>query len=125
MENQFQKVVNVSYLVFSALLAFILLTGMMKLSAAYDLESKIHSIEYVIRGLSIVVGFASFFILYRNSQVNGFMNEVASELLTKVSWPTGRETMAATVVVIITVSIAGVVLGLFDWFWAMVLKWVL
>ncbi|MGE4234596.1 MAG: preprotein translocase subunit SecE [Bacteriovoracia bacterium] len=125
MEAQYQKIVNISYLAFSALVAFILLVTMMKISSTYDLESKIRSIEFVIRGLSLLGGGVLFAVLYKNSKVNSFMNEVVVELLTKVVWPNGRETMIATVVVVITVIIAGIILAVFDWLWVLALKAVL
>lgn len=125
MENQYQKVVNITYLAFAALISFLALVAMMKLSTSYDLESRVKSIELVIRGLSIVLGAGVFVALYSNSKANTFMNEVAVELLTKVTWPTGKDTISATVVVIVTVVIAGLVLAVFDraftaglqWFW--------
>lgn len=122
MENQYQKIVNITYLAFAALVAFILLSGMMKIANTYDLESKVKSIDLIIRGLSLVIGGALFFGLYRNPKVNSFMNDVVVELLTKVTWPTSRDTMIATVIVIITVVIAGIVLALFDWLWVVALK---
>ncbi len=125
MENQYQKIVNISYLIFSGLVAFIVLTVLMKLANTYDLESKVQSIEYIIRGASILVGAILFVILYKHSKVNTFMNEVTVELLTKVTWPTTKDTVSATVVVIITVIIAGLILGLFDWLWSLALRWVL
>jgi preprotein translocase SecE subunit len=123
MENQYQKVVNITYLVLAALIAFVSLLAMMKVASTYDLESRVKSIEFIIRGLSVLVGAGIFFGLYSNSKANGFMNEVASELLTKVTWPAGKETMTATVVVIITVILAGIVLAIFDWFFTVSLQW--
>jgi preprotein translocase SecE subunit len=115
MENQHQKVVSISYLALAALVAFVTLMAMMKLANTYDLESRIKSIEFIIRGLSIVIGAAVFFGLYGNSKANSFMNEVAAELMTKVTWPTSRDTMMATMVVIITVIVAGILFAFFDW----------
>jgi len=115
MDNQYQKVVNVSYLAFSALVAFVVLVGMMKLSSTYDFESRVKSAEYIIRGLSLAIGAGIFLGLYSNTKANTFMNEVAIELLTKVSWPTGKDTGSATAVVIVTVILAGLVLAAFDW----------
>ena len=115
MENQHQKVVSISYLALAALVAFVTLAGMMKLANTYDLESRVKSIELVIRGLSVAIGAGVFFGLYSNSKANTFTNEVASELLTKVTWPTRRDTMMATMVVIVTVLIAGLMFAFFDW----------
>ena len=65
--------------------AFILLTGMMKLADIYDLESKVKSIDLVVRGISILIGAAIFFVFYKSSTINNFMNEIDVDLLTKVS----------------------------------------
>lgn len=115
MENQHQKVVSISFLAFAALVAFVTLVGMMKLANTYDLESRVKSIELIIRGLSVAIGAGVFFGLYSNSKVNAFTNEVANELLTKVTWPNRRDTMMATLVVIVTVLIAGLMFAFFDW----------
>lgn len=122
MENQYQKVVNLTYLACAILVAFLALVAMMQLSSTYDLESRVKSIEFIIRGLSVVVGAGVFFALYSNSKANTFMNEVAVELLTKVTWPTGKDTSQATIVVIITVVLAGLVLAFFDWIFVLGLQ---
>lgn len=124
MENQqqFQKAIAISYLAIAGLVAFILLTGLMKISGIYDLESKIKPIEYVIRGLSVIIGGIVFFVLYKHPQINSFMNEVAVELFTKVTWPSRNETWAGTGIVIVTVLIAGVFLGILDWIWSYLLR---
>ncbi len=125
MENQYQKYVNISYILFSALIAFIVLIGFMKLSDAYDLETKLSSIEFVIRGGSVAIGVGLFLGLYFSSKANLFMNEVMVELLTKVSWPTSKETSTATIVVIITVILAGLLLAFFDWLFVILLRGIL
>jgi len=43
--------------------------------------------------------------------------EVTNELR-KVTWPTRKETQAATLVVIVTVIVAAIFLGLFDAIWS-------
>ena len=123
MENQYQKVVNVTYLAFAGIIAFLALLAMMKLSTTYDFESRVKSAEYIIRGLSVGIGLLVFFLLNSNTTANTFMNEVAVELLTKVTWPTGKDTMSATIIVIITVIVAGLVLATFDWLFTMGLQW--
>jgi preprotein translocase subunit SecE len=125
MDQQHQKFVNISYVVFAALIAYLVLAAAMKLSGVFDLESKIKSVEYIIRGGSIFIGVAIFWALYSNSAANSFMTDVAAELLTKVTWPTQKDTVAATGVVLVTVFIAGLILGLFDWIWAYLIKVIL
>ncbi len=121
MENQNQKWVNLSYAAASFLLGFIISSFLMKVAGAYDLETKIKNVELVIRLSAIVAGVILFVFLYRNDQVNQFMNEVVIEL-SRVTWPTQKETSSATVVVIIMVLISGMVLGLLDYTWTMLLK---
>src|SRR4051794_36370228 len=60
------------------------------------------------------IGAATAFYFWRNERVFGLATEVVSELK-KVSWPSRKETSAATVVVIVTVFICTVILGLFDY----------
>lgn len=122
MENQYQKVVSVSYLVLAALVAFLALVAMMKLSTTYDFESRIKSAELLIRIASVGIGGLVFFVLYSNTTANTFMNEVAVELLTKVTWPTSKDTVQATIVVMIAVVFSGVMLALFDWIFSNALQ---
>jgi preprotein translocase subunit SecE len=71
---------------------------------------------YTIAGCAIaalVVGVS----LYLNDRIHGLATDVAGELK-KVTWPTRKETQAATVVVIVTVIIAAIILGVFDAIWS-------
>ena len=52
-------------------------------------------------------------VAYRNEQVFASVVEVTREL-EKVTWPTRKETSAATVVVIVTVLISALILSSFD-----------
>jgi preprotein translocase SecE subunit len=125
MDQQHQKFVNISYILFAALIGYLAFAGMMKVSGTFDLESKVKSIEYIIRTGSVVLGFLIFAVLYRNTTANTFMGDVAVELLTKVTWPTIKETQVATGVVFVTVIIASLILGFFDWIWALAIKAIL
>ncbi len=125
MEQQYQKFINASYVLVAALIGYLFLATMMKLSGIFDFESKVKSIELIIRGGSILLGVAVFLLLYTNTAANAFMTEVSVELLSKVTWPTSKDTYAATGVVIVTVVIASLILGLFDWLWALTIKGIL
>lgn len=58
-------------------------------------------------------------ILYRMPSVHGWAHEVAAEL-SKVTWPTRKETWSATIVVLVVSVIAAVILGVMDTAWAWV-----
>jgi preprotein translocase subunit SecE len=124
MESQFQKWVNLSYLAVAALLGYLILTLASKVVGTYDLETRIRNVELIVQIGSFAVGGILFFILYRNDKANQFMNEVMLEL-SRVTWPTTKETSSATFVVIIMVLISGMLLGLLDYFWTSLMKFIL
>ena len=73
--------------------------------------------------LSTVLGFAVAAVVavvaWRTPRVQTVSLEIAGELK-KVTWPTFRETRAATVAVVVATFIAAVILGVFDYVWAKV-----
>ncbi len=124
MESQHQKWVNISYVGAAVLLAYIISSVAGKVVGMYDLEARVKNIELVLRGVSALGGAILFIALYRNSRSNQFMNEVMLEL-SRVTWPTQKDTSSATLVVIVMVIISGMVLGFLDYLWIQLLKWVL
>ncbi len=71
--------------------------------------------------LSTVLGFAiavvAAILVWRNARAHTVSFEVANELK-KVTWPSMRETRAATVAVVVATFIAAAILGGFDLIWA-------
>jgi preprotein translocase subunit SecE len=124
MESQYQKWVNLSYLAFAVLFGYLAFSVAGKVVGAYDLETRVRNIELILRGISVFAGAILFVALYRNDQANQFMNEVMAELA-RVTWPTSRDTSSATLIVIVMVVVSGMILGLLDYFWIQLLKWVL
>ena len=62
--------------------------------------------------LAVVIGL----IVYRSDRVFNAAGDVAEEL-SKVTWPTKKETQAATIVVIVMVLVSALIMGLFDLMW--------
>ena len=56
-------------------------------------------------------------VAWKNERAHRVSFEVASEL-NKVTWPSLRETRAATVAVVVATFIAAIILGFFDFVWA-------
>ena len=56
-------------------------------------------------------------IAYRSRKIHTFVVEVCVEL-SKVTWPTRKETWSQTVVVLIVSAIAAVILGVYDAVWS-------
>ena len=80
--------------------------------------------ELVINGIALVIAAGAALIAYRNERVFAAATEVTREL-EKVTWPSRKETSAATVVVIVTVAIAAIVLSTFDFVWMKLSGWIL
>lgn len=119
-----RKWVNLSYVSVSVLISYILFSLLTKLAGVYDLEARVQNVDLVIRGLSAGVGLVLFFVLFRHSRVNVFMDEVVLEL-SRVTWPLQKETTRATIVVLVMVLISGVALGGMDTLWTWLLQWVI
>ncbi len=56
-------------------------------------------------------------LLRRSEKVNDYAMEVATEI-SKVTWPTWKDTKRATLVVIVTTVVLSIVLGLLDLIWS-------
>jgi preprotein translocase subunit SecE len=80
--------------------------------------------ELMINGVAFLVAATAAVVAYRNERVFSAAVEVTREL-EKVTWPTRKETYAATVVVIVTVAIAALVLQVFDYVWALLANLIL
>jgi preprotein translocase subunit SecE len=124
MENQRQKWVNLVFTAVGILTAGILFIALTKVAAVYNLESSVKSIDMVIRLGSIALGAALGLGLYLSDQSNAFMNEVVLEM-SRVTWPSTKETTGATIWVILFVLASGLVLGAFDSLWAWIIKLIL
>lgn len=124
MENQNQKWVNLSFLAFAGGLAWVLFTLLTTIAAGYDLEARVKNVDMLIRGLSLGVGALLFFVLYRSQKSSDYMSEVVVEL-SRVTWPTPKDTYRATIVVVLMVLIFGFLLGGLDTFWVWLLRFVL
>ena len=70
-----------------------------------------------------VAGMAAL-VAYRNERVYASVVDVTREL-EKVTWPTRKETYAATIVVIVTVLISALILSGFDAIWSFFTNWFL
>ena len=81
--------------------------------------------DLVINGVAMLVGrHGARWSPTATSRSYASVVEVTREL-EKVTWPTRKETSAATIVVIVTVLIAALILSSFDAFWSFFTNWFL
>lgn len=116
MDNNQHKWVNLSFVMASLLLAYVVFALAEKFSVVLDFDGRIRSLDLIIKGLAVAVGLGTFLGLYKSSVANNFMSETVAEV-SKVTWPTQDETLKATIAVLIAVVIAGIVLWVVDSAW--------
>jgi preprotein translocase subunit SecE len=80
--------------------------------------------DLLINAIALLVAGTAAVVAYRNEQVFASVVEVTREL-EKVTWPTRKETSAATIVVLVTVLISAAILSSFDALWAFLTNWFL
>jgi len=68
---------------------------------------------------AVVAGLVTAVVLYGNKSAHGLVFGVTEEL-SKVTWPTRKETSSSTLVVVVTSIVAALVLFLFDSVWSTV-----
>lgn len=74
--------------------------------------------DLVVFAIAAVIAGGATLYAYRHPQLSALAKEIATEL-SKVTWPTRKETSAFTVTVIVTTIIAAIILGFYDAFWSM------
>src|SRR6266511_4247165 len=116
--EQPKRIVAIAYVV-AALALGVFLEKVIELALAY---ARVNDFE-VVGGwlLSSVLGFgiavAAALVVWRIPRTQTVSLEVALELQ-RVTWPSLRETRAATVAVIVASVVASVILGVFDMVWS-------
>jgi preprotein translocase subunit SecE len=80
--------------------------------------------DLVVNLLAILVAGSAAVIVYKNEKAYVSVVEVTREL-EKVSWPTRKETSAATIVTLVTVILSALVLSGFDAIWSFFTNWFL
>lgn len=120
METESRKLSILSFLILSALCSYafyLFLTEVanwLKLGGANVLFGQPWP---VVGGtISSLLGLIGFLILSTNQKTTEFTDEVFGELK-KVTWPTGKETAASTLVVSVMVIIAAVMFLIMDMVW--------
>ena len=112
--NKLSKYVNALFLAAGALAWLITQHYAAVFVGYFQLARKIGAASDVIQHLvPLLVGLGVFVFLFRNKTSVEFTSDAVAEL-TRVTWPTKKEVRLGTIVVIITVILAGIILGGID-----------
>ena len=113
------KVVHLTFAL-AALLAAFLVSHTVDWAWSYFAKPN----DLLINAFAILLAGGAAVVAYRNERVYASVVDVTREL-EKVTWPTRKETSAATIVVIVTVLIAAAILSMFDAIWSAFTNWFL
>jgi preprotein translocase subunit SecE len=119
-----KKIITVSFVFAAAVLAFTVHLLIELLAANFAFMAQVSSSAGYANGIPVGIGILVFSVLQFNSHTVAFMDSVVGELK-KVVWPSRRDTMLMTVVVSITLIIAGVLVGALDSVWAYLINYLL
>lgn len=113
-----QRIVNFAYFVFTIVMFMVMGQLLAQFWAELRLTDHLIIGEFGIPWfISTSVTAATMFMVVRNEKATTFFREVVNELR-QVTWPTRKETITNTMVVVFTVLILAIVLGVFDLVWA-------
>jgi len=123
-DNKNQKIITVGFVVTAFMAAIVARVLLESAAATWGTVAHYYGMDWVQHGVPVVVGLITFIILQFNKKVLAWSDEVVTELL-KVVWPTRKDTMAMSVVVVVMLLISSVILGFFDFFSGNVVKMLL
>jgi preprotein translocase subunit SecE len=113
------KIIHLTFAVAGLLAAFVLSRTADWVWSYFSKPNDLMVNAFAVTGAAVAA-----LIAYRNERVFATVHDITREL-EKVSWPTRKETSAATVVVLVTVSISAIILSTFDALWAFFTNWFL
>src|SRR5262245_7148582 len=120
-EKKNQSIVNFAFVLFGFIAYYITAVLFETLATAIGPVAQVRNIESVKHGLPVGVGIVTFFVLFLNPKVQVWADEVVSEV-SKVVWPSRKDTVAMTIVCCVMVVLAGIGLGVFDFFASQMIK---
>lgn len=113
MDKTNSKILTLSFATAAALGAFVLHLLIKILAGAFGVVARVTDTDVVRHGAPLVFGALIFLALQLNPRVLVWGDEVVSEIR-KVVWPSGKDTTAMTIVVVVFVLIASVIITTFD-----------
>ena len=107
------KIVTVSFILLSFLVAFITRVLFETLSVIFGFFANFYSMDVFRHGIPISVGLLVFLLFQIHKPYRKLTDEVVTEVK-KVVWPNKKELYSMTTLVCIILVFSGVVLGAFD-----------
>lgn len=116
-----QSVINLAFVVAGFLVYFVVSILFETLAATFGVVQRLRSNDVVQHGLPVALGLATFLLLVMNPKVKAWADEVVTEV-SKVVWPSRKDTTAMTIVCCVMCVMAGIAFGLMDFFSSQLIK---
>lgn len=124
MDNSTSKILTLSFAIIGAIMGLTTHLLIKAFSGAFGVVARLTDADIVRHGLPVAVGFIIFAVLQFNPKILTWGEEVVVEVK-KVVWPTRKDTVAMTIVVLVMVAISSVIITGFDGVSAAVMKWIM
>jgi preprotein translocase SecE subunit len=114
--SKYQKYVNAAFLGAGALVWLVSKHYIAALVGILQSKTSLAPVlkDSIIHGLPILLGALTFIILRSNVKSHNFTTDSVGEL-TKMTWPTPKETQLGTIVVVIAVVLSAIFFFAVDW----------
>ncbi len=113
MDKTNSKILTMSFALAALLGGFTLHLLIRVLAGAFGTVARLADSDVIRHGVPVAFGLVLFAVLQFNPKIWGWGEEVVSEIR-KVVWPSGKDTTAMTIVVIIFVALASLIIAAFD-----------
>lgn len=114
MENSNQRIKTLCFAMFAAICAFGVAMLFQSLSGAFGIVARAMDSDLVRHGLPVAIGFAIFLYLQFNKHIRDVWAEEVIVEVSKVVWPSRKDTTAMTIVVVIMVIVSTIIISTFD-----------
>ncbi len=120
-EKSNQSLINFGFVLVGFLVWFVVGVLFETLASTFGAVQRVRANEIIQHGLPVSLGIATFLILFFNPKVQVWADEVITEV-SKVVWPSRKDTTAMTIVCCVMCVVAGIGFGLFDLFATRLIK---
>lgn len=124
MDKSTSKILTVSFAAGGILIGLTLHLLLQAFAGAFGVVARLTDADLVRHGFPVLVGFIVFAVLQFNPRVLAWGEEVVVEVK-KVVWPSRKDTVAMTIVVLIMVAISSLIITGFDGMSAAIIKWIM
>lgn len=124
MERDDKTWLNLAYLVFGALVAYVSVKFLELIGAQFSLVDRFQWFSRVANIVSLLVAVATVWWVQAAAERHDFYLSAIGEVR-KVAWPTVPQTKQMTLIVCVVVAIFSVILTVFDVIWVKILQFII